>query len=237
MGDYLDDMACAGDVEAIREQARRRGRSERREMHIPRLPWEKYWMLMAHLTATRSTCDRGPELLFDPGRHGVGAVLVKDKRMIAGGYNGAAPHQPHCDTYECKICQAVADSPEELQHSMVAHGMDKSKPPKLEDFEEKYIVGGHIMRDGHCVRTIHSEMNAIIQCALDGTNPQGSTLYTTASPCFDCAKAIIRAGIHKVFFGQEYDSRYGLSKDVGEMLLTSHVLTEKLVITREELGG
>jgi len=198
-------------------------------MNIPRLPWEKYWMLMAHLTATRSTCDRGPELLFDPGRHGVGAVLVKDRRMIAGGYNGSAPHQPHCCEFECIICGVTGSDPLTLQHSSVPHDGHPASAG--------HITGGHLMRDGHCVRTIHSEMNALLQCALDGTNPQGSTLYTTASPCFDCAKAIIRAGIHKVFFGQPYDSRYGLSGDVGEMLMRSGILVEPLLITRGELGG
>lgn len=162
-------------------------------MIIDRLPWDQYWMLMAHLTATRSTCDRGPELLFNPRRHGVGAVLVKDKRMIAGGYNGSAPGQPHCDDV------------------------------------------GHLMREGHCVRTIHSEMNALMQCALDGVSPAGSTLYCTASPCFDCGKAIIRAGIVKVFFGQEYSSRYGLSGDVNDLLIKSGITVHELVLTREDL--
>lgn len=195
-------------------------------MNIPRLPWERYWMMMAHLTATRSTCDRGPELLFDPGRHGVGAVLVKDRRMISGGYNGSAPHQPHCNEYECITCGAVGSSSEALIHHSAPH----------KDNELAELRGGHIMRDGHCVRTIHSELNALIQCALDGISPQGSTLFTTASPCFDCAKVIIRAGIIKVFFGEPYDSRYGLSGDVGGMLLSSGILVEPLVVTREELG-
>jgi len=197
-------------------------------MNITRLPWDRYWMLMAHLTATRSTCDRGPELLFDFPRHGVGAVLVKDKRMIAGGYNGSAPGQPHCDQYEC-VCGATGPKPLELQHSDVFH---QGNPATA-----GHITGGHLMRDGHCVRTIHSEMNAIIQCALDGTSPQGATLYTTASPCFDCAKVIIRAGIIRVVYGQDYDSRYALSRDVGDMLLMSGVLVQKLVMVREELAG
>jgi dCMP deaminase len=149
-------------------------------MRIQRLPWDKYWMVLAHLTATRSTCDRGPELLFDPDRHGVGAVLVRDGRVT----------------------------------------------------EHK---GGHIMRDGHCVRTIHSEMNAMLQCALDGTSPQAATLFTTASPCFDCAKAIIRANIARVVYGQPYDSRYGLSKDVEAMLKDSSIRVDQLVVTRGEL--
>jgi dCMP deaminase len=205
-------------------------------MNIPRLPWEKYWMMMAHLTATRSTCDRGPELLFDPGRHGVGAVLVKDRRMIAGGYNGSAPHQPHCNEYECVVCGATASSPDRIIHSIVAHGCGLDRSPAVEDFDVKYLKGGHIMQDGHCVRTLHSELNALIQCALDGISPQGSTLFTTASPCFDCAKVLIRAGIIKVFFGEPYDSRYGLSGDVGGMLLSSGILVEPLVVTRKELG-
>jgi dCMP deaminase len=162
-------------------------------MRIPRLDWNQYWMLLAHLTATRSTCDRGPELLFDPGRHGVGAVLVRDKRCLAGGFNGSAPGQPHCDE------------------------------------------AGHIFRDGHCVRTIHSEMNALLQCALDGSNPQGSTLYTTASPCYDCAKSIIRAGIVRVVFGQPYDSRYGLSDTVVSLLSESDVRIDQIVITKDML--
>ena len=93
------------------------------------------------------------------------------------------------------------------------------------------------MRNGHCVRTIHSEMNALIQCALDGINPHGSVLYTTASPCFDCAKVIIRAGITKVFFGQPYESRYGLSGDVKRLLAEGLVAFEQLVIDLEEFGA
>jgi len=157
-------------------------------MRIPRLPWSEFFMLQAHLIATRSTCDRGPELLFDPGRHGVGAVLVRDHRVIAGGYNGSPPEQPHCD------------------------------------------VAGHLMREGHCVRTIHSEMNALLQCALDGVSPAGSILYTTASPCHDCAKVIIRAQIRFVYYGEPYDSRYGLSGDVGAMLRRANIGLSELTL-------
>jgi dCMP deaminase len=187
-------------------------------------------MLMAHLTATRSTCDRGPELLFDPGRHGVGAVLVKDKRAIAGGYNGSAPGQPHCSDpeifHECRHCGG-----KEMKYSqgkICAGGCGVTMVQKH---------GGHLMRDGHCVRTIHSEMNALMQCALDGTPPQGAALYTTASPCFDCAKAIIRAEIVKIYYGQPYDSRYGLSGDVKAMLEQSGLVLEQLIIRREDLEG
>lgn len=209
-------------------------------MRIPRLPWDRYWMLVAHLTATRSTCDRGPELLFDPSRHGVGAILVKNKRAIAGGYNGSAPGQPHCsdpeeDIFQCIKCGHRMDDKDVFNIS----GRGRVGMCKPCGGERSLVKrhGGHLMRDGHCVRTIHSEMNSLLQCALDGVSPQGAVLYCTASPCFDCAKAIIRAGIKKVYYGQDYDSRYGLSGDVDEMLLESGVETEALLITREELNG
>jgi dCMP deaminase len=204
-------------------------------MKIPRTDWDTYWMLMAHLTATRNTCDRGPELLFDPGRHGVGAVLVRDKRMIAGGYNGSAPGQPHCDEIRCDSCgmtsitMELVDTPHEPKKC-------RSRLPYDTDYvtyETGVWQGGHLMRDGHCVRTIHSEMNALLQCALDGVSPAGATLYCTASPCFDCAKAIIRAGIVKIFVGEHYESRYGLSSDVKDMLNQSGISVETLALARE----
>ena len=44
----------------------------------------------------------------------------------------------------------------------------------------------------------HAEMNAIIFAAIHGTSIQGSTLYISAAPCFDCVKYIINAGIRKI---------------------------------------
>jgi dCMP deaminase len=64
-----------------------------------------------------------------------------------------------------------------------------------------------------CVRTVHGEANAIAQAARTGAKVGGGTLYTTASPCYDCMKLIINAGIVKVVCGAPYGSRYGLSDD------------------------
>jgi len=160
-----------------------------RRLCIPRLPWDDFFMLQAHLAATRSTCDRGPELLFNPKRHGVGAVLVKEHRIIGGGYNGSPPNKPHCNDV------------------------------------------GHEIRDGHCVRTIHAERNALHQCAIDGNSPIGASLYVTASPCYDCAKDLVRVGVKHVFFGQPYESRYGLSSDVQEFLFDAGIQTVRLVLS------
>lgn len=65
-----------------------------------------------------------------------------------------------------------------------------------------------------CVRTVHGEANAIVQAARTGARVEGGTLYTTASPCYDCLKLIINAGIVRVVCKEFYASRYGMS---GEM--------------------
>jgi dCMP deaminase len=50
----------------------------------------------------------------------------------------------------------------------------------------------------HCVRTTHAEMNAIVQAARYGISINGATIYCRMTPCLDCAKAIINAGIKRV---------------------------------------
>ncbi|NOQ95819.1 MAG: cytidine deaminase, partial [Desulfobacterales bacterium] len=58
---------------------------------LPRPSWPEYFMSIAQLVATRSTCLRRK----------VGAVLVKDKRVIATGYNGAPTGVKHCEETGC----------------------------------------------------------------------------------------------------------------------------------------
>lgn len=52
-----------------------------------RVPWDNYFLHIADEVAKRSTCDRAI----------VGCVLVKDKRILATGYNGSLPDEPHCN--------------------------------------------------------------------------------------------------------------------------------------------
>ena len=61
-----------------------------------------------------------------------------------------------------------------------------------------------MMVDGHCVATIHAESNAILQAAKNGVIIDGATCYVTASPCWNCFKAIANAGIRRVVFGEFY---------------------------------
>jgi dCMP deaminase len=195
---------------------------------IPRLPWDAFFMLHAHLAATRSTCDRGPELLLDPGRRGVGAVLVRERRIIAGGYNGSPPGAPHCNEFECPECEWEGPSGESQNTGKAEDGSPVCPECRA------LLRGGHLLRDGHCVRTIHAEANALLQCALDGTSPRGGTVYTTASPCWDCSKMLARAGVERLVYGAEYGSRYGLSKDACGLLRAAGVRVEHLDV-REAL--
>jgi dCMP deaminase len=107
-----------------------------------------------------------------------GAILIRDGRIIATGYVGSPAHVAHCDD--------------------VGHEMEK----RYED------ILGKIRESVHCIRTVHAEMNAILQAAKYGPPVHGAELYCTMFPCYDCAKAIVNAGIiavHSEFDYQKSD--------------------------------
>lgn len=65
----------------------------------------------------------------------------------------------------------------------------------------------NICEDEHSVTkpyVLHAEANAITKIARSGNNSDGATLYVTDSPCIECAKLIIQAGIKRVIYGREY---------------------------------
>src|SRR5690625_4460775 len=119
---------------------------------MERISWDQYFMAQSHLIALRSTCERLT----------VGATIVRDKRIIAGGYNGSVSGSAHC------------------------------------------VDEGCYMIDGHCVRTVHAEMNAILQCAKFGVQTDGAEIYVTHFPCLPCCKSIIQAGIKTVYYSADY---------------------------------
>lgn len=57
---------------------------------------------------------------------------------------------------------------------------------------------------------LHAESNAILKCAKYGRSTNGSTLYITHSPCIECAKLIIQAGIIRVVYLEEYKNLDGI---------------------------
>lgn len=119
---------------------------------MDRISWDQYFMAQSHLLALRSTCTR---LM-------VGATIVRDNRIIAGGYNGSVSGSVHCIDEDC------------------------------------YVI------DGHCVRTVHAEANALLQCAKFGVPTDGAEIYVTHFPCLQCCKQLIQAGITKVCYAANY---------------------------------
>ncbi len=80
------------------------------------------------------------------------------------------------------------------------------------------VPSGHGLHECFCS---HAEENAIVQAACHGIAVLGATLYTTFSPCLQCAKMIINAGIVEVVFHQRYSidsSSQALLREGGVLL-------------------
>jgi len=116
--------------------------------------WDETYLTIADLIAQHSKATRAK----------VGAILVKDRRIISIGYNGTPSGFPN----QCEWNGVTL--PEVL----------------------------------------HAESNAISKCARSVESSEGSTLYVTVSPCIECAKLIIQAGISKVYYREEYRDKKGL---------------------------
>lgn len=79
---------------------------------------------------------------------------------------------------------------------------------------------------------LHAEANAITKVARSNNSSDGSTLYVTASPCMECSKLIIQAGIKRVVFSDLYRIQDGLDLlrragiEIVHMPLDEHIMTE-----------
>jgi dCMP deaminase len=117
--------------------------------------------------------------------------------------------RPDWDSYFMKIAYAVSErstcdrafvgSVLVLDKRILTTGFNGS-PSGQPHCDEK----GHLLVDGHCVRTIHAETNAIIQAALHGVSTRGCTCYVTHFPCINCTKALINAGITRLVYNVAY---------------------------------
>ena len=76
---------------------------------------------------------------------------------------------------------------------------------------------------------LHAEANAITKLARSGNNSDGSTLYVTASPCIECAKLIIQAGIKRVVYGEKYRLTEGI-----DLLKRANIEVEYLSLGNNE---
>lgn len=72
---------------------------------------------------------------------------------------------------------------------------------------------------------LHAESNAIAKCSKSSNNSDGSTLYVTLSPCFECAKIIIQSGIKEVIYLEQYRKTEGI-----ELLNKSKVNVKQIIL-------
>lgn len=101
-----------------------------------------------------------------------------------------------------KVGAVIAES----QGRILGHGYNGTLP----GFEHcSHVTSGDAL-DQPCRMAIHAEMNAIANAHRNGVPVQGATLYTTHSPCVECAKAIGAAGISCVYYGTPYRSMMGV---------------------------
>ncbi len=80
---------------------------------------------------------------------------------------------------------------------------------------------GHLMENGHCVRTVHAEANAVAQAARNGVRIDGAEIYVTASPCWNCFRLLVNSGVRKIYYGEFYrDVRiHDFAEEVGVELI------------------
>ena len=117
--------------------------------------------------------------------------------------------RPDWDSYFMKIASAVSER-STCDRAMVGCVLVRDKRILTTGFngspagQDHCDEIGHLMVDGHCVRTIHAETNAIIQAALHGVSTRDATCYVTHLPCINCTKALINAGIARIVYGEAY---------------------------------
>ena len=89
---------------------------------------------------------------------------------------------------------------------------------------------GHTMREGHCIATIHAEMNALLYCAKEGISVDSCTCYVTHFPCLNCTKSLIQAGIKRIC----YTHAYRVDSYALELLKRNKIIIEKIDLISED---
>ena len=88
-----------------------------------------------------------------------------------------------------------------LDRRIIATGYNGSIPGDLHCDDV-----GHDMKEGHCVRTVHAEVNAVVQAARTGTVTSGCNAYVTTYPCWQCCKILLTAGASAIYYTDAYRS-------------------------------
>ena len=134
----------------------------------------------------------------------VGAIVVKDDRIISIGYNGMpSGWDNNCEDKEY-MDQTAAGwlSPEEIEEQWP---WSEQQLPKTEDLpwlRYKLTTKPEVL---------HAETNAIAKLAKSSESGMGATMFITHAPCLDCAKLIYQSGINCVLYRNSYRSDDGIN--------------------------
>jgi dCMP deaminase len=122
----------------------------------------------------------------------VGAIVVKDDRIISIGYNGMpAGWDNNCENTVFVLGKEVIDT------DMVSLGYTKTDNGNWTTLKSKPEV-------------LHAETNCIAKLAKSTESGSNATMFITHSPCLDCAKLIFQSGITSVFYRESYRSEDGI---------------------------
>lgn len=138
----------------------------------------------------------------------VGALIAKEGRILATGYNGTiSGFDNQCETYStCISCNGKGDTLLSFRdtRSEICHNCS--------GLGKKLVTSPYV---------IHAEQNVLMFCVKNGIPTDGTTMYITLSPCSTCAKLIVQAGIKKVVFLEYWKDLGGLEflREAGVELL------------------
>lgn len=159
-------------------------------------------------------------------RSKVGCIIVsKNGQVISQGFNGTPTgydnccEDPHCSCKYVRGCQ-FTERPIVEQMS-VKFCSNALKPLGHADEEKGYPCQYLTLTTKKEV--LHAESNAISKCAKWISSTDGATLYVTLSPCFECSKTIIQAGISRVCYAEEYRDKTGI-----EFLKKNGIIVDKI---------
>lgn len=129
----------------------------------------------------------------------VGAIIVKDDRIISMGYNGMpAGWDNNCEDKVWDSGSGGWLSPEEILEQY--------------PFEEYHPTAEQVVR--YKLKTkpevLHAESNALAKLAKSNDSGDGADLFVTHAPCIECAKLIYQSGISRVYYNQNYRDDSGI---------------------------
>ena len=140
------------------------------------------------IKAYMDTAKRFAELSYARRLH-VGAIVVKNDRIISIGYNG----MPAGWDNDCE--DRVYANEWSIDNDIWTHQDETGHPYNLETKPE----------------VLHAERNALDKLAKGTEGGDGADMFITHSPCLECAKSILGAGIKRVWFSEQYRDDSGLT--------------------------